>query len=192
MKPQEPILGLLLAILTVAVHAEDTSGSATAPATASLTLSSEVAQQLAAPQSKASPSPAEAKPADLSSEATRDKQGSVTPTQAKEEAPNPDVLELPKMTVKQRPRPRLGEINILGPKAFNEELAKKNLSALDHSFLNKFTLPLFGISAAERAREEYNIAQKQQFLSDVMTIARAAELTDPANAKALREAAAKP
>ncbi len=29
-------------------------------------------------------------------------------------------------------------------------------------------------------------------MSDVMTIARAAELTDPANAKALREAATKP
>ena len=108
------------------------------------------------------------------------------------EGPNSDVLELPKMTVKPRARPRLGQIDILGPKAFNEELAKKNLSAFDRSFLNKFTLPLFGTSAAERAREEYNIAQKQQFLSDVLTIAKAAEATDPANAKALREAAAKP
>lgn len=108
------------------------------------------------------------------------------------EEPNTEVLELPKMTVKPRPRPRLGENIILGPKAFNEELAKKNLSTFDRSFLNKFTLPLFGISAADRAREEYNIVQKQQFMSDVMTIARAAEVADPANAKALREAAAKP
>lgn len=200
MKSTVPFLALLLASLAVAVRAEDAPASATtAPASA---LSAEVAKQLAATLPGASLSPAEAKPADLSSdlsaltsataEATRAKQGSVTPTQAKEEAPNPDVLELPKMTVKQRPRPRLGENVILGPKAFNEELAKKNLSALDRSFLNKFTLPLFGISAAERAREDYNIAQKRQFLSDVMTIARAAELTDPANAQALREAAAKP
>ena len=160
------ILGLLLATLTGAVRAED------APAAAPVqpSLSTEVAQSLAATLP-----------------------GYVLPAAAKPvETPNPDVLELPKMTVKQRPRPRLGEIDILGPKAFNEELAKKNLSAFDRSFLNKFTLPFFGISAADRAREDYNIAQKRQFMSDVMTIARAAELTDPANAKALREAAAKP
>lgn len=192
MKSTVPFLALLLASLAVAVRAEDAPASATtAPASA---LSAEVAKQLAATLPGASLSLAEAKPADLSSEATRAKQGSVTPTQAKEEAPNPDVLELPKMTVKQRPRPRLGEIDVLGPKAFNEELAKKNFTAFDRNVLNKFTLPswLGGVSAAERAREDYNIAQKRQFLSDVMTIARAAELTDPANAQALREAAAKP
>ena len=145
---------------------------ATAPAATpgQSSLSSEVAQSLAATLPGYAPPPA-AKPV---------------------EAPNPDVLELPKMTVKQRPRPRLGAIDILGPKAFNEELAKKNLSAFDRSFLNKFTLPLFGTSAAERAREDYEIAQRRQFLSDVMTIARAVELTDPAKAKALREAATKP
>ena len=87
---------------------------------------------------------------------------------------------------------RLGEGTILGPKAFNEDLAKKNLSGFDRNFLNKFTLPLFGTPAADRAREEYNLAQKQQFLEDVSTIAKAAEQTDPAAAKALREAAAKP
>ena len=168
MKPTAPILGLLLATLAGAIRAEDAPASPTAAATPSL--SADVATQLAATLPGYAPPPA-AKPV---------------------EAPNPDVLELPKMTVKQRPRPRLGAIDILGPKAFNEELAKKNLSAFDRSFLNKFTLPLFGTSAAERAREEYNLAQKQQFLSDVLTIAKAAELTDPANAKALREAAAKP
>jgi hypothetical protein len=105
--------------------------------------------------------------------------------------PDGEVLELPKMTVKQqpRPRPRLGDSKILGPKAFNDELAKKNFTALDRA-LNKFSLG--GQSAAERAREEYNAQQKRQFLDDVLTISRAAEATDPANAKALREAASKP
>jgi hypothetical protein len=111
-----------------------------------------------------------------------------------------EVVELPKMTVKQqpKPRPRLNAADtkaiMLGPKAFNEELAKKNLSALDRSVLNKFTLPswLGGVSAADRAREDYNIQQKRQFLDDVMTISRAAEQADPANAQALREAAGKP
>jgi hypothetical protein len=101
------------------------------------------------------------------------------------------VLELPKMTVKQQPksRPRLGDHTILGPKAMNEALAKKNMTGLDRG-LNKFSLG--GQSAAERAREDYNIQQKRQFLDDVLTISKAAEQTDPANAKALREAAGKP
>ena len=113
---------------------------------------------------------------------------------------DPEVLELPKMTVKQqpRPRPRLNATDtkavMLGPKAFNEELAKKNLTALDRGVLNKFTIPswLGGVSAAERAREDYNIQQKRQFLDDVLTISKAAEQADPANAQALREAAGKP
>lgn len=114
-------------------------------------------------------------------------------SQLQENTPPPDaeVLELPKMTVKQRPkpRPRLGDHTILGPKAFNDELAKKMTTGFDRA-LNKFSLG--GQSAAERAREEYNIQQKRAFLEDVQTISKAAEVTDPANAKALREAAGKP
>ena len=108
---------------------------------------------------------------------------------------DPEVVELPKMTVKQQPKPRprlnLTETKavMLGPKAFNEELAKKTTTGFDRG-LNKFSLG--GQSAAERAREEYNIQQKRQFLDDVLTISKAAEQTDPAAAKALREAAGKP
>lgn len=107
-----------------------------------------------------------------------------------------EVLELPKMTVKQqpRPRPRLNAMEtrsaILGPKAFNEELAKKMTSGFDRA-LNKFSL-LGGQSAAERAREEYNIQRKREFLDDVLTISKAVEQTDPAAAQSLREAAGKP
>lgn len=109
------------------------------------------------------------------------------------EAPPADseVLELPKMTVKQqpKPRPRLGDHTVLGPKAFNDELAKKMTTGFDRG-INKFNLG--GQSAAARAREDYNIQQKRQFLDDVLTISKAAEATDPANAKALRDAAGKP
>jgi len=165
----KPVLATLVLIATVLVRADE-------PATAAppASLSAEVRQQLTTSLPGYTP-PAPAKPP---------------------AAPNPDVLELPKMTVKQQPRPRvrLGDSVILGPKAFNEDLAKKNLSTLDRGVLNKFTLPswLGGVSAAERAREDYNIAQKQQFLSDVFTISKAVEQTDPAAAKSLREAAGKP
>ena len=45
------------------------------------------------------------------------------------------------MTVRQPPRSRLDHSVILGPKAFDEELARKNLSAFDRSILNRFILP---------------------------------------------------
>ena len=170
MKTPALLFRFLFAMLAVAVRAEDAPATQPAPAApASLTLS-DMQKLLSAARPKFA-TPEEVKPAP---------------------EPNPDVVELPKMTVKQRPRPRLGQIEVMGPKAFNEDLAKKNLTKFDTAFLNRFTLPLFGTSAAERAREDYNIAQKQQFLSDVLTIAKAAEIADPANAKALREAATKP
>lgn len=116
-----------------------------------------------------------------------------------EKAAGDETLELPKMTVKQQPRPRprlglAGDTTILGPKAMNEELARKNLSALDRSFLNRWTIPawLGGQSAADRAREDYNVEQKRKFLDDVLAISRAVEQTDPAAAKALKDAANKP
>ncbi|MBI2813882.1 MAG: hypothetical protein HYX71_06330 [Opitutae bacterium] len=93
--------------------------------------------------------------------------------------------------MKPPPRPRLDHSGILGPKAFNEELARKNLSVPDRSILNRLILP-GGVSPAARARKEYNPAREKQFMSDVLTIARAAAVTDPDNAEALRKAAAKP
>jgi hypothetical protein len=178
MKPSALVLALIATVSVLA--AEPAPVAATpAPAPAAATpATDEVARQLAATLAS-----------------IREQSVARAPENQKEAAPvDPDVLELPKMTVKQQPKPRvrLGEGSILGPKAFNEDLAKKNLSTLDRSILNKFTLPLFGTSAADRAREDYNIAQKQQFMSDVLTISKAAEQTDPAAAKALREAAAKP
>ena len=109
-------------------------------------------------------------------------------------APDPDVLVLPKYTVKQRPRPRLGENVILGPDAFNAKLANDRLSSLDRNLLNKFTLPGWfgGVSAADRAREDYNREKKEELKEDVLHLAKAAEVTDPAQAKALRDAVNKP
>ena len=186
MKPSTLALALFA---TVSAVAQTPPAPEPAPASP---LSAEVAQQLNASLPKSIQSkPTAAAIADI-------RQQSIDRAPAsqlgQENTPaDPEVLELPKMTVKQqpRPRPRLGDHTILGPKAFNDELLRKNFTTLDRA-LNKFTLPLFGSGAAERAREDYNIAQKRQFMDDVLTIAKAAEQTDPEAAKALREAAAKP
>ncbi len=103
-----------------------------------------------------------------------------------------DVLELPKITITQKKRPRLGDDVMMTPKAFNDQLAKEKLSSFDRNFLNKYTLPLFGTSAAARAREEYEREKREQFSSDVARMAKVVEQIDPVQAKALRDAAAKP
>ncbi len=95
MKSPAPLLGLVLTLLAVTVRAEDAPADQSAPAAPAPLSQSEAEKLLAAARPQFSP-PAEAKPA---------------------EEPNAEILELPKMTVKQRPRPRLGEIDILGPKA---------------------------------------------------------------------------
>ena len=114
------------------------------------------------------------------------------PAPAKPEAaPDPDLLQLPKMTVTQKKRPRLGDNVMMTTKAFNEKLAKEKTSSFDRNFLNRYSW-LGGASAEARAREEYEYEQRQQLLSDVARMARVIELEDPAKAKALRDAASKP
>jgi hypothetical protein len=108
--------------------------------------------------------------------------------------PNPDVLELPKMTITQKKRPRLNEEVMMTNKAFNEKLAKEKLSSFDRDFLNKFTLPSWfgGVSAADRAREEYNREKYDELTKDVLQMAKVTEVVDPAQAKAMRDAVNKP
>ncbi len=101
----------------------------------------------------------------------------------------PDVLVLPTMKVKQKPRPRLTPDLVATPAGSADMMLKKS-TQLDQA-LNKYTLPLFGVSAEERARDERERAKKQQLNSDVSAVAKALDAVDPAEAKALRDAAAK-
>ena len=117
------------------------------------------------------------------------------PPAAKPASPtDPDVVELPKMTVTQKKRPRLGDSVMMTTNAFNEKLAKERTSSFDRNFLNKFALPSWfgGQSAADRARAEYDYEKKEQLKSDVLHLAAVAEQADPAQAKALRDAVNKP
>ena len=104
---------------------------------------------------------------------------------------DPDVLELPKMVVKQKPRPRLTPEIMVTRKAFGEDLARQKFSTLDQ-VLNKFTLPLFGTSMAQRALEDFDREKKEQLNKDVSNIAKALETVDPTEAKSLKEAAGRP
>jgi len=103
---------------------------------------------------------------------------------------NADMLVLPKMVVKQKPRPRLTPNTVLSKQDLGAAFAKQNYSQLDQA-LNKFTLPLFGTSLEARAYEDYQRQKKEQMQQDINSLAKAVEQTDPAEAKALRDAVSK-
>jgi hypothetical protein len=104
---------------------------------------------------------------------------------------DPDVLVLPKMTVKQKPRPRLNADIVYAPKDHGDLLARQKFTQLDQA-LNKFHLPLFGQSLAERALEEHRREKKQALTADVLNLSKALEQTDPAEAKSLQKAVTMP
>lgn len=104
---------------------------------------------------------------------------------------DPDLLVLPKMTVKQKPRPRLSADIVYAPKDLGNMLARQKYTQLDQA-LNKFHLPLFGQSLAERALEEHRREKKQALTADVLNLSKALEQTDPAEAKSLQKAVTMP
>ncbi len=171
MKPTAQLLGLLLAAFSLTARAEDTPPAPTA------TVPSDVPVR-----AEATVTPPAAAPAPFTPLAN----GKVDDKPA-----DPDVLELPKMVIKQKPRPRLTPEIMVTRQGFGEDLAKLKFSALDQA-LNKFTLPLFGTSVAERALEEHEREKKAQLAADTAVIAKAVEQIDPAEAKALKDAAARP
>ncbi len=109
-------------------------------------------------------------------------------------APDPEVLQLEKVKVTPRKRPRLNDEVMMTSAAFNDKLAKEKLSSFDRNFLNKFALPSWfgGVSAAERARDEYNREQHAQMATDTANLARVVEVSDPEQAKVLRDAINRP
>lgn len=111
-----------------------------------------------------------------------------------EAAPDPEVLQLEKVKVTPRKRPRLNDEVMMTSAAFNDKLSKEKLSSFDRNFLNKFAMPSWfsGVSAAERAREEYNREQRAQMATDTANLTRVIEVNDPEQAKVLRDAINRP
>ncbi len=196
MKTTMPHLGFILAALAATAFAADEAPppKVTDDNPAARKPSANVSEQL----TKALPKyDAAAAAAAKQAEAAEPKPGDPVKPMTKEDiarAANPDnapdVLVLPTMKVRQKPRPRLNPDLVANDKGASEIFLKKS-TQLDQA-LNKFTLPLFGTSVVERAYEEKARAKKQELNSDVSAVAKALDAADPAEAKALRDAAAKP
>ena len=192
MKTTAPHLGIILAALAAAAFAAEApvAPKISEDNPAAQKPSAAVSQQLTAALPKFDPTPAPAAPAEP-------KPGDPIKVMTKEDiarAANPDnadLLVLPTMKVKQKPRPRLTPDLVATEKGASAIFINKKSTQLDQA-LNKFTLPLFGTSVVERAYEENARAKKQELNSDVSAVAKALDVSDPAEAKALRDAAAKP
>lgn len=194
MKSVSPALALILATFAVSNTLAQISPPASPEAVKVATdpdapvspkLSTEVSQQLTDKLPKyATPEPEKPAAAVTAPEAIG------TP----EAETDPDVLHLNKVTVTPRKRPRLTDDVIMTTKAYNDKLARERLSSLDRNVLNKFTLPAWfgGVSAAERAREERNREQRTQMANDVFGLAKVVEISDPEQAKVLRDAMNRP
>lgn len=107
---------------------------------------------------------------------------------------DPNTLQLNKVTVTPRKRPRLNDDVMMTTKAYNEKLAHEKLSSFDRNFLNKYSLPSWfgGVSAAERAREEHDREVRVQTTTDTLNLAKVVEISDPEQAKVLRDAINRP
>jgi len=105
-------------------------------------------------------------------------------TPAEATTPDPDVLELPKMTVREKVPPRITPHDLMTPRALNRKYAvdyKNSLQGLD-KVLNGFSIPLFGPSLAARGRAQYRARQYRDMFSTIDAIAT----DDPAQAAELR------
>jgi hypothetical protein len=83
--------------------------------------------------------------------------------------PDPDVVQMAPVIVKDNRLPRIDEKEWLTPKALDDLLVKEYLTPFDREFLNRFTLPLFGISKEARAHmmyEEDKRLQDLQWMND--------------------------
>lgn len=192
-------LASLLLAVTAGFSAEETPPAATAAAPAPANPVEAAPADKQADQGKAAdPAPAAApKPAKVSA-ALAQAMATTMPKYAppppeKPITVDPDVLELPKMTVrKPRPRVKLTDEIVMSRDAFNTKLARENLGSFDRNVLNKYTLPFLGISAQERARDEYERKKREELAEEVSRLAKVGAVVDPDGAKALKDAASKP
>ncbi|AOS43091.1 hypothetical protein Verru16b_00132 [Lacunisphaera limnophila] len=180
-------LGLLILALAVPALADDTPVTPPPVVPAPATVA---APEPAAPAPPA-PTPAVRPATLLPGLPAYDPPPPPEPKKLDQPAADPDLLVLPTMTVKQKPRPRLNAEIVHSSKDYGNLLAKQKFSQLDQA-LNKFTLPLFGQSLAQRALEENEREKNAALTADVLNISKALESADPAEAKALKEAITRP
>jgi hypothetical protein len=109
---------------------------------------------------------------------------------AKEGEAKPEpALQLPRIVVRPPAGKDLPAEKFETPAARDERLVKKHLNVFDRVFLNRFTLPLFGIAKEKRARDAEAVEQTAKQLDQVADILELTqqEQGNSAEAKKLQE-----
>jgi hypothetical protein len=96
---------------------------------------------------------------------------------AKSDEPRNDIIRLPEYIVTERRPPVLTERKIYTREALRELAFRRYIPEFDRA-LNRFTLPLFGISAQERAMQMYEEDERLRNMRDMADTARIVSLTD--------------
>ena len=130
--------------------------AARAKAPAPRAISSDVAAQLAASRPKFSPVAPPPPP----------KPESELPDLRETDKPKNTIVRLPKFVV-QEPRPPVFRERDIYTKKGLETLAMRRYLSETDRILNRFTLPLFGISSAQRAMAMYEEDERLKNMSDV-------------------------
>jgi hypothetical protein len=93
--------------------------------------------------------------------------------------PKNGIVRLPKYTVHEKPPPVLNERVVSTKKGFAELASKRYLTEADRA-LNRFTLPLFGSSAEQRAIAMYEEDERLKNMAELNDDARMVSATDKA------------
>lgn len=101
--------------------------------------------------------------------------------------PRNQIIRLPEYVVREEKPPVFRERDIYTQKGLTELARMRYLSETGRA-LNRFNIPLFGMGADAYALMRYEEEARLQNISDLNESARDAALTDPENAKAIREA----
>lgn len=101
-------------------------------------------------------------------------------------SPEDEVVVMPEMTVQDKSIRRMEEETLYKRGAWDKELVKRELSEFDRYFLNRYTLPLFGISKEQRARDAYIERKNREFKERLTNYADVLKTTDDQEAEALR------
>ncbi|MEJ1972265.1 MAG: hypothetical protein WDM96_07320 [Lacunisphaera sp.] len=180
-------LGFILAAGAVAASAADElpAPKISDKNTAAVAPSPAVSDKIMAGLPKYDPTPA-ATPAAPAEPKPGDPVKPVTPEDIARTAnpDNADLLVLPKIVVKQKPRPRLTPDAVLTKKDLGAEFAKQHYTQLDQA-LNKYTRCPFSAPRWRPAPTTTISARKNaQMKDDVNSLSKAVEASDPAEAKA--------
>jgi hypothetical protein len=102
-------------------------------------------------------------------------------------AADPDVVQMKPVVVSGDKLPRIEEKEWLTPKAWDGVLVKQYLTDFDRNLLNRYTLPIFGVSQEARARMMYEEDQRLRDLKWINDQIDQLNRLDPAAAKDLTQ-----